>query len=71
MRLLGRALREMRANDNDPTSPLHAGQVADVLVGGGYLRGDQAHSLLVLASATHTTDIEARGFMGLGGLAGR
>jgi hypothetical protein len=71
VRLLGRALREMRADDNDPTSPLHTARVADVLVGGGYLRADQAHSLLVLASATHTIDIEARGFMKLDGLPGR
>jgi hypothetical protein len=34
-------------------------QVAEFLIRGGYLRGDQAHSLLILASATHTTDVEA------------
>lgn len=42
---------------------LDTGRVADLLVGGGYLRGDQAHSLLVLASAAHTSDIE----VGFGG----
>lgn len=71
MNLLGRALRELRVNRNDPTSPLNTDLVAHVLIGDGYLSPDQPHSLLVLASAAHTTDIEvgwvaAHAFVGCG-----